>query len=552
MHPTTPAAAPATAAERRLRDAARCWGTFAAVLVSAGVVAAATSLAARASSPLVSSSSPAAAARRLDHGGNHSDPPPAADTTCHANPAADAFNLQGAGTSVLYLMGIALMFVCIHVVCERHFVPIIQAFVDRTSLSPDVVGATLMAAGSSAPELFAAVMGVIFHETREVGVGTVVGSTVFNVLVIIGVSVLVSPGQQILVSGRSVARDSAFYLLALLLLVGCIADGTLSFIDALFMVLVYFCYVTALLNWQWIRARVPGCLAVCGCKIAAFADAEANDGKVEFADLEKEQQQQQEEEGGETAAGMGGSGDSDMEGGEGYAAGGGDVGESSAEGGQRTKDAAEARTATVATADTSGAAVPSCCILVSRLLLKPLEILFAYTVPDVKDGTSAARRVLAFLMCLLWLFVLVFLMIEWAEKAGCLLSISKTVMGLTVTAIGTSTPDAIASFLTASKGRQGGKMAISNVFGSNIFDILLALCLPVVLFSQGKGIPIDLAENVTSVVVLFAVFVFLLAALAFGRPQLVLGKWVAWVHVIGYLVYLIVIIAEDASRAHDE
>uniref|UniRef100_A0AAZ3QZX1 Sodium/calcium exchanger membrane region domain-containing protein n=1 Tax=Oncorhynchus tshawytscha TaxID=74940 RepID=A0AAZ3QZX1_ONCTS len=53
-------------------------------------------------------------------------------------------------------------------------------------LSEDVAGATFMAAGSSAPELFTSLIGV-FITKGDLGVGTIVGSAVFNILVIIGI-----------------------------------------------------------------------------------------------------------------------------------------------------------------------------------------------------------------------------------------------------------------------------------------------------------------------------------------------------------------------------
>jgi Ca2+/Na+ antiporter len=47
-----------------------------------------------------------------------------------------------------------------------------------------VAGATMMAAGGSAPELFTSVIGV-FIAISDVGIGTIVGSAVFNVLFVI-------------------------------------------------------------------------------------------------------------------------------------------------------------------------------------------------------------------------------------------------------------------------------------------------------------------------------------------------------------------------------
>ena len=47
------------------------------------------------------------------------------------------------------------------------------------------IGATFMAAGGSAPELFTSMIGV-FIAFSDVGIGTIVGSAVFNILFVIG------------------------------------------------------------------------------------------------------------------------------------------------------------------------------------------------------------------------------------------------------------------------------------------------------------------------------------------------------------------------------
>jgi len=54
-----------------------------------------------------------------------------------------------------------------------------------------VAGATLMAAGGSAPELFTSVIGV-FVARSDVGIGTIVGSAVFNIVFVIGACSLAS------------------------------------------------------------------------------------------------------------------------------------------------------------------------------------------------------------------------------------------------------------------------------------------------------------------------------------------------------------------------
>ncbi|KAG7260827.1 hypothetical protein CRUP_011794 [Coryphaenoides rupestris] len=78
------------------------------------------------------------------------------------------------------------MFYALALVCDDYFVPSLEKLCERLNLSEDVAGATFMAAGSSAPELFTSVIGV-FITKGDVGVGTIVGSAVFNILCIIGV-----------------------------------------------------------------------------------------------------------------------------------------------------------------------------------------------------------------------------------------------------------------------------------------------------------------------------------------------------------------------------
>ena len=54
----------------------------------------------------------------------------------------------------------------------------------QLKITPDVAGATFMAAGGSAPELFTSIIGV-FIAKSDVGIGTIVGSAVFNILFVI-------------------------------------------------------------------------------------------------------------------------------------------------------------------------------------------------------------------------------------------------------------------------------------------------------------------------------------------------------------------------------
>merc|ERR1719261_2130222 len=59
---------------------------------------------------------------------------------------------------------------------------------------------------------------------------------------------------------------------------------------------------------------------------------------------------------------------------------------------------------------------------------------------------------------------------------GCILGIPEDIMGLTLTAGGTSLPNMFSSMIVAKQGLE--TMSVSNAFGSNTFNIFIALALP--------------------------------------------------------------------------
>lgn len=89
------------------------------------------------------------------------------------------------GAIIIHIAVVCYMFYCLAVVCDHYFLPSLEECSLRLNLSEDVAGATFMAAGSSAPELFTAILGV-FIAKGDVGTGTIVGSAVFNILFVIG------------------------------------------------------------------------------------------------------------------------------------------------------------------------------------------------------------------------------------------------------------------------------------------------------------------------------------------------------------------------------
>ncbi|XP_078737115.1 sodium/potassium/calcium exchanger 5 isoform X2 [Lampetra fluviatilis] len=180
--------------------------------------------------------------RRDDETGN--------DTGC-VGPASDEFppgfftpEEQREGGVLIYIIIALYLLLAIAIVCDYYFLPSLELISDRLGLTLDVAGATFMAAGSSAPEMVTAFLGV-FVTKGDIGVSTIVGSAVYNLLGICAICCLLSPSASPL-SHWPLLRDSLAYAVSVAVLIGCIHDGKVHWYEALSLVSVYAIYVVAL------------------------------------------------------------------------------------------------------------------------------------------------------------------------------------------------------------------------------------------------------------------------------------------------------------------
>ena len=115
----------------------------------------------------------------------------------------------------LYIMGVLAAFWALAVICDTFFVPSLEILAEWCGFSDDVAGATFMAAGGSAPELFTSYIGTF--KRSSVGFNTIVGSAVFNVLFVIGACVLFQKSVMKL-SAWPLLRDCSYYTISLIVL----------------------------------------------------------------------------------------------------------------------------------------------------------------------------------------------------------------------------------------------------------------------------------------------------------------------------------------------
>ncbi|XP_054692959.1 sodium/potassium/calcium exchanger 1 [Grus americana] len=162
------------------------------------------------------------------------------------------------GWVVLHIFGMIYVFVALAIVCDEYFVPALGVITEKLQISEDVAGATFMAAGGSAPELFTSLIGV-FISHSNVGIGTIVGSAVFNILFVIGTCALFS--REILhLTWWPLFRDISFYIVDLLMLILFFLDSVIDWWESLLLLTAYATYVFTMKHnvylEQWVKQEL--------------------------------------------------------------------------------------------------------------------------------------------------------------------------------------------------------------------------------------------------------------------------------------------------------
>lgn len=119
------------------------------------------------------------------------------------------------------------------------------------------------------------------------------------------------------------------------------------------------------------------------------------------------------------------------------------------------------------------------------------------------------------------------LVVDNAQDIARTLGLSETFIGLTIIAIGTSLPELVTSIVAAKKGESG--LALGNVIGSNIFNIMLILGLS----SSLNPIAVD-GSAIINVVIMIAVTALIYVACLIKKGM---GRAVGGACVLGYAGY---------------
>jgi K+-dependent Na+/Ca+ exchanger-like protein len=577
---------------------------------------------------------------------------------------------HGAVAVTLYAIGILYTFLGLAILCDDFFTESLEVISEKLSLSPDVAGATFLAAGGSAPELFTSLLTVLTTK-NSAGVGTIMGSAVFNLVIIISLSAMFSSGELI-IEWRPLARDSVAYTISIVVMIifgltPVVSDNAaingmagFSWWEAVIMVFLYIGYI--LVMWQNSalmklmgqpdpeaelddtiitegdvfdqgsgdkaqpnvfhrdlsnhshRNKFKGAVNVI-VATQRFQNALKNKDVEAAEEPSAEEPSSADLELPPTETGTANKRISDV--GKMASDPSGPIVSKILKGAETADEAIEMAFVQLHDGNedqlgemvnekfdakifksvlldlgfeelTSGeeglfeefemmiaalttpygeiekqdftdwwATKQGGSNIVISVLGAPYDFLFSATIPPCSAESYQSEAMnnclpppdrlyfFSFFMSIAWISVLTIFMVLWAEKAGCILKINSFMMGLVVLAAGTSVPDALASISVAKDGHGG--MAVSNAIGSNVFDILLGLGIPFIIYSIVWGesgyVTGDEVEVLVAGIQLLLVLAIVLLALGLAKWTLskALGSWL----LILYFVYVVFNILVD-------
>jgi len=181
---------------------------------------------------------------------------------------------------------------------------------------------------------------------------------------------------------------------------------------------------------------------------------------------------------------------------------------------------------------------------VIRAICYPNFLIFTLTIPDVRAKSfytienKVVLAVFGLTASIGYLALISIAVVRSADKFGCLSGLTSEGVGLSLGSIGAALPNLFASVAVAKQGL--GNMAISNAFGSCVFDVFIALGIPWVVqttfITPGKGYYFE-AEALNLGVLMLVCVVMIFVALMV-RFRLRLNKLVGAILLAGYVLLL--------------
>jgi len=339
------------------------------------------------------------------------------------------------------------------ILTDGPFSDILEKFGQRWNLPKQIVAATWMAMASSGPELFTSVVDT-FYFKNMIGIGTIVGSAIFNILIIIAAAAAFAQGP-LKIDPKPIIRDVCWYVFVtvVLILTNLTGKNTVWNMWALFSTYIYYIFYlmhdtrltqqrneSANMNRLQSRRSWKTIITVLRAKKRLCSPKKERESQEQLAATDEVAITIEEEQRDSTGINSP----------------------------RKTKSSVEVSETTPPCHTRCGGMIKSCC---GNLLFESWNKLFQYTIP-----TSDRYLKLGFAMCVFWIIVFTYILVECCNQFASAMGIPPILTGLLLLAPTTSLPDAMASIVMAREGE--GDSAIVNAISSNIFDIAVGHGLP--------------------------------------------------------------------------
>lgn len=164
---------------------------------------------------------------------------------------------------IVYILILLVTFYLLAIICDNYFVEALDKISKKLKISQEITWATFMAIGSSAPELFTSIFALfpLFKTSNGIeglGAGTIIGSAIFNVLVIIGAAAIFMnwrrKWKKQKIKRQPIIRDLGFYAITIGIILISFRDWKIVLNETIILVAFYFFYLFIVKN-RWKRLK---------------------------------------------------------------------------------------------------------------------------------------------------------------------------------------------------------------------------------------------------------------------------------------------------------
>ena len=400
------------------------------------------------------------------------------------------------------------------VLTDGVFSDILDKLGSKWNLPKQIVAATLMAMASSGPELFTSVVDTFWFKNM-IGIGTIIGSAIFNILIIVGAAAFFA-SEPLKLDWKPIVRDVSWYCLVSLVLLGTNLSGENTVWNMWTLVSVYIFYILYLINEtrstrksleiknqnkKQSKRSWTTLVTVFKAKqklLSPKRKSESNDISIDIDALRDEI---------------------------------GVNSPTSAKSGKPQSEVAPKKSF-------------SCYKFVKCVLFDSWDTLFNYTCPSEK------YLGIGFMVCVIWIIIFTYVLVLCCNAFASSIGIPPILAGLLLLAPTTSLPDAMASIVMAKQGE--GDSAVVNALSSNIFDIAIGHGLPhfINCFTGAHPYSLDKSGVRSYIALVISLVVF---CITLRLCNWTLDRRATLIFVLTYGVYVVLeIMSVDKGTPQDE